>query len=378
MISLRVPRSQRGLMQYVVLGVLLVLAAGAIAFLQVRKAPRNDLTASLTGTGGVTISSPNNNATLTSPVHVIAYVASGFTGPVRTMQVFQNNTLVYQGPGTSVDTNVTLYPAATYNLTVLALKQNGQLEGSATVFVTVVTATPTPTPTPAPTPTPTPTPTATPTPTPAPIASLSPASFNFGSVTVGTTSPAQFVTITNTGTAGLNFTGAATYSSGFQNPHGGTCATGVTYAPGQSCTIGVQFAPTTAGTINGALGIAGAVWAAADGCGFCGAGCATTPVTAWADFMHAAKDTATATSVTTATLVPCSFMANVYPGYVRRLRNERMRTSERICQAKNRLCRPTSHKGAFGPLRVIHFCGTRFTRARDGVLLTNRTLVLME
>src|SRR6266567_264949 len=27
------------------------------------------------------------------------------------------------------------------------------------------------------------------------------------------------------------------------------------------------------------LGIAGAVWAAADGCGFCGAGCATTPVT---------------------------------------------------------------------------------------------------
>ena len=57
-----------------------------------------------------------------------------------------------------------------------------------------------------------------------------------------------------------------------------------------------------------------------------------TPVTAWADFiprtrLHAVKDTATATSVTTATLLPCSFMANVYRLYVRRLRNERMRTS---------------------------------------------------
>jgi len=88
---------------------------------------------------------------------------------------------------------------------------------------------------------------------------------------------------------------------------------------------------------GGELGIAGAVWAAADGCGFCGAGCATTPVTAWADFifwtrLHAAKDTATATSVTTATLLPCSFMANVYRGYVRRLRNERMRTSERFAR----------------------------------------------
>src|ERR1700687_885002 len=70
-----------------------------------------------------------------------------------------------------------------------------------------------------------------------------------------------------------------------------------------------------AGNAWGGLGIA--VWAAEDGCGFCGAGCVATPTTAWAGFipgtrLHAVKDTATATSVTTAPLLPCSFMANIY------------------------------------------------------------------
>ncbi len=138
MISSRVPRSQRGFIQYIVLGVLLILAAGAIAFLQHRHASPNDLTASLTGTGGVVISTPDNNATVTSPVQVTANVASGFTGPVRTMEVFRDNTLVYQGPGTTVNTSVGLSAGATHNLTVLALKQNGNLAGSATVYVTVV------------------------------------------------------------------------------------------------------------------------------------------------------------------------------------------------------------------------------------------------
>jgi len=147
MISPQVPRSQRGFIQYVVLGVLLVLAAGAVAFFQHRHAS-SDLTASLTGTGGVVISTPDNNATVTSPVQVTASVASGFTGPVKTMEVFRDNTLVYQGPGTTVNTSVTLSSGATHNLTVLALKQNGQTEGSATVYVTAVNPTPTPLPPP--------------------------------------------------------------------------------------------------------------------------------------------------------------------------------------------------------------------------------------
>src|SRR5216117_1399299 len=144
MSSVRVFRSQRGFIQYIVLGVLLVLAAGAIAFFQHRHAAPNDLTASLTGTGGVVISTPDNNSTITSPVQVTASVASGFSGPVRTMEVFRDNTLVYQGPGTTVNTSVALSAGATHNLTVLALKQNGQTEGSATVNVTVVNPAPVP------------------------------------------------------------------------------------------------------------------------------------------------------------------------------------------------------------------------------------------
>ncbi len=134
----RISASRKGFVQYIVLGLLLVLAAGAVAFLLHKHASPNDLTASLTGTGGVTITTPDNNSTVTSPVQVTASVASGFTGPVKTMEVFRDNTLVYQGPGTSVNTSVTLSTGATHNLTVLALKQNGQLEGSATVYVTAV------------------------------------------------------------------------------------------------------------------------------------------------------------------------------------------------------------------------------------------------
>src|SRR5437867_10042128 len=132
MISPQVSRSQRGFIQYIILGVLLVLAAGAVAFFQHRHAS-NDLTASLTGTGGVVVSTPDNNSTVISPVQVTASIASGFTGPVKTMEVFRDNTLVYQGPGTTVNTSVTLSTGATHSLTVLALKQNGQTEGSATV-----------------------------------------------------------------------------------------------------------------------------------------------------------------------------------------------------------------------------------------------------
>src|SRR5947209_4911597 len=138
MSSVRVFRSQRGFIQYIVLGVLLVLTAGAVAFFQHRHPSPSDLTASLTGTGGVVISTPDNNSTVTSPVQVMASVASGFTGPVRTMEVFRDNTLVYQGPGTTVSASITLSAGATHNLKVLALKQNGQTEGSATVYVTVV------------------------------------------------------------------------------------------------------------------------------------------------------------------------------------------------------------------------------------------------
>src|SRR5947208_12777477 len=103
--SPQVPRFQRGFIQYVILGLVLILAAGAVAFFQHRHAS-NDLTASLTGTGGVTITTPDNNSTVTSPVQVTANVALSFTGPVKTMEVCRENTLIYQGPGTTEKTRV--------------------------------------------------------------------------------------------------------------------------------------------------------------------------------------------------------------------------------------------------------------------------------
>jgi hypothetical protein len=149
MTTFKTPQTQRGFIQYIVLGIVLVLVAATVVLFQSRKpAPPNDFTASLTGSGGVTITTPDNNATLTSPVHVTASVASGFSGPVKTMQVFRDNTLVYQGAGTTVDTSLILSASATHNLTVLALKKNGNLEGSATIYVTIVTATPSPLPLP--------------------------------------------------------------------------------------------------------------------------------------------------------------------------------------------------------------------------------------
>jgi hypothetical protein len=64
---------------------------------------------------------------------------------------------------------------------------------------------------------------------------------------VGTTSAAQSVTLTNTGTATLNITGiglAGTNSGDFSETS--TCGSSV--AAGANCSIGVTFAPTATGS----------------------------------------------------------------------------------------------------------------------------------
>jgi hypothetical protein len=115
-----VPHPQRGFIQYVVLGLVLVVAAGAVAFLQFRKpAPSpNALTASLTGTGGVTVTSPDANSSVTSPVHVAANVASAFAGPVKTLRVSVDGATVYQVFGTAVDTQLDMSANSAHDITV--------------------------------------------------------------------------------------------------------------------------------------------------------------------------------------------------------------------------------------------------------------------
>src|SRR5258708_1471474 len=79
--------------------------------------------------------------------------------------------------------------------------------------------------------------------------SFSATSLTFGSQLVGTSSGAQFTTLTNTGSATLTF--SAAFSGDFAFAGLGTCGSSV--AAGASCTISVKFTPTAAGTRTGTL-----------------------------------------------------------------------------------------------------------------------------
>ena len=89
----------------------------------------------------------------------------------------------------------------------------------------------------------------------APIAAVAPASLTFGTQGVGTTSAAQTITVSNTGTANLLVSGVTlggTNANQFATTNG--CAAPV--APAASCTIGVTFTPTSAGAKSASVSIA--------------------------------------------------------------------------------------------------------------------------
>jgi FtsP/CotA-like multicopper oxidase with cupredoxin domain len=88
----------------------------------------------------------------------------------------------------------------------------------------------------------------------APIAGVTPSSLVFGNVGVGTTSPAQTVTLSNTGTAALTFTTSLVDNANYALPISGTC-TGTLNA-GATCTIDVTFTPTVTGPLPTQLAIA--------------------------------------------------------------------------------------------------------------------------
>jgi Abnormal spindle-like microcephaly-assoc'd, ASPM-SPD-2-Hydin len=84
----------------------------------------------------------------------------------------------------------------------------------------------------------------------APIVSLSSGSLTFGSQVLNTTSAAQAVMLTNTGTASLSIT--STVASG---DYAQTNTCGASVAAGANCTISVTFTPTATGTRTGAITI---------------------------------------------------------------------------------------------------------------------------
>lgn len=81
-----------------------------------------------------------------------------------------------------------------------------------------------------------------------PVASLSPSSLTFGTQLVGTTSPQQQVTLTNTGNSALTIY-SVVFTGSFQ--HRNECAS--TLGAGASCTISVAFKPQGAGKSTGLI-----------------------------------------------------------------------------------------------------------------------------
>jgi hypothetical protein len=84
-----------------------------------------------------------------------------------------------------------------------------------------------------------------------PVVNLTPPSLTFGPQGVGTTSPAQSVTLENTGDGPLSISRIA-HSRDFAQRN--NC--GSTVNPGVSCTLNVTFTPTATGTRSGAIVVA--------------------------------------------------------------------------------------------------------------------------
>ena len=83
---------------------------------------------------------------------------------------------------------------------------------------------------------------------------VAPASLNFGTVVINTTSPAQIVTVTN-GTTNSVLINAITVPAGFAETDNCVTGDGPPLASGASCTINVTFTPTSATAFSGNLTI---------------------------------------------------------------------------------------------------------------------------
>jgi hypothetical protein len=86
-----------------------------------------------------------------------------------------------------------------------------------------------------------------------PVVSVSPTSLSFGSQTVGATSPAQPVTLTNTGAATVNFSFAVIGTNNGDFVANSAC--GTTIQMGASCSVNVVFTASGTGTRSASLTI---------------------------------------------------------------------------------------------------------------------------
>jgi Carboxypeptidase regulatory-like domain/Bacterial Ig domain/Calcineurin-like phosphoesterase len=164
----------------------------------------------------VTICEPASNATVSSPVHVVAGATD--SAKVTRLQVFVDGVGGYSVASASLNTNVAM-SVGTHRLTVQATDAAGLFRH--TIYITVSSG-----------------------------PALSPSSITFsGSTSVGTTSAPQTATLT-AGNSTLTITNIATAGDFKQTNNCGT-----SLAAGSSCQINVSFAPTASGTRSGSLSV---------------------------------------------------------------------------------------------------------------------------
>ncbi|MGB6624246.1 MAG: choice-of-anchor D domain-containing protein [Candidatus Acidiferrum sp.] len=114
---------------------------------------------------------------------------------------------------------------------------------------------------------------------PAPAVTLAPTSLSFGSLTVGTTSASQSITLTNSGTASLTISGitlAGTNPGDFHQTN--TC--GSSLAAAGACSITVSFASTASGARSATVSVADNAAGSPHSAGLSGTGVTTAPVAA--------------------------------------------------------------------------------------------------
>jgi hypothetical protein len=190
----------------------------------------------------VTMCSPSDNATLQSPVPVMA--GSTDSNPVSAIQVYVDGIYGYHVPSNMINTSIAMLPG-TRRLTVQATDALGTFKK--TVYVNVL-----------------------------PSVTVKPSALQFGSVKLGSSSTPQAITLSSSGVltiASITATGDFTQSN--------TCGSGL--AAGASCTISVIFSPTAAGVRSGSVTIndsdaTSPQTIALSGTGASGVGCTSGPV----------------------------------------------------------------------------------------------------
>ena len=171
----------------------------------------------------VNVSTPANNATVTSPVLVVASATSW--KQITGWRIYVDSVSVYQAGATrSISASLSM-AAGTHQVVVRAWNSNGSY-GSVYLTETVQSST-----------------------SGSPQGAVTPTSLAFGSLNTNTTSSAQAVTITNSGTANLNISGVSISPSQFAVS--GPSSTSV--APGSSVAYNVTFTPTATSTYSGQL-----------------------------------------------------------------------------------------------------------------------------